>query len=79
MRLNFGMTQLFGHKRMPKTFGSKQDRINGTSFTKCHSGQNGRVNFWRITLGLGQESLGIFEQHMTQRNYENYLGIIGWK
>mgnify|MGYP005832161663 CR=1 FL=1 len=35
-------------------------------------------NFWRIILGLGQESLGIFEQHMTQRNYENYLGIFGW-
>ena len=35
-------------------------------------------NYWGIILGLGQESLGIFEQHMTQRNYENYLGIFGW-
>ena len=35
-------------------------------------------NFWRIILGLEQESLGIFEQHMTQRNYENYLGIFRW-
>ena len=34
--------------------------------------------FWRIFLGLGQESLGIFEQYMIQRNYENYLGIYGW-
>ena len=34
--------------------------------------------FWRIILGLGQESLGIFEQYMTQRNYENYLEIFGW-
>ena len=31
--MNFGMRKLFGHKRMPKKFGSKQDRINGTSFT----------------------------------------------
>ena len=30
-----------------------------------------------IILGLGQESLGIFEQHMTQRNYENYFEILG--
>ena len=22
--------------------------------------------------------MGIFELYMTQRNYENYLGIIGW-
>ena len=35
-------------------------------------------NYWRIILGLGQESLGIFEQYMTQRNYENYLEIFGW-
>ena len=35
-------------------------------------------NYWGIILGLGQESLGIFEQHMTQRNYENYLGIFEW-
>ena len=35
-------------------------------------------NYWGIILGLGQESLGIFEQYMTQRNYENYLGIFGW-
>ena len=35
-------------------------------------------NYWGIILGLEQESLGIFEQYMTQRNYENYLGIFGW-
>ena len=35
-------------------------------------------NYWGIILELGQESLGIFEQHMTQENYENYLGIFGW-
>ena len=33
-------------------------------------------NQWGIILGLGYESLGIFEQYMTQRNYENYLGIL---
>ena len=35
-------------------------------------------NYWGIIHGLGQESLGIFEQYMTRRNYENYLGISGW-
>ena len=34
-------------------------------------------NYWGSILELGQESLGIFEQHMTQINYENYLGIFG--
>ena len=35
-------------------------------------------NYWGIILGLGQERLGIFEQHMTERNYENNLGIFVW-
>ena len=48
IKLNFGMRQLFGHKRMPNKFGSKQDWIGGTSFTKCHSGQNGRMNFGEL-------------------------------
>ena len=33
--------------------------------------------YWGIILGLGQESLGTFDQHMTQTNIENYLGILG--
>ena len=37
-----------------------------------------KINYWGIILELGQESLGIFKQHMTQRNYENYLEIFGW-
>ena len=35
-------------------------------------------NYWGIILGLGQKSLGILDQHMTQRNFENYLEIIEW-
>ena len=35
-------------------------------------------NYWGIIFGLGQEILGIFDQHMTQRNFVNYLGIFEW-
>ena len=34
-------------------------------------------NYWGIIVGLGQGSLGIFEQYMTQGNFENYLGFFG--
>ena len=71
------MRQLCGHKRMPKKFGSNQERIGGTSFTEKPHWTEMKNNFWGIILGLGQERLGIFEQHMSRRNYENYLGILG--
>ena len=72
------MRQLFGHKRMPKKFGSKQDKINGTSFTKCHSGHNRSMNIGELFLNCPWKCLGIFEQYMSQGNYQNYLGILGW-
>ena len=72
------MWQLFGHKRMPNKFGSKQDKINGTSFTKCHSRQNRRMDIGGIFLNMARKGLVTFEQDMTQKMYENYLGIFGW-
>ena len=50
---------------MQKKFGSQDGKIGGTSFIEMKN------NYWGIILGLGQKSLGIFEQNMTQRNYEN--------
>ena len=63
---------------MPNKFGSKQDWIGITSFIEMPLWTEMKNNYWGIILGLGQESLGIFEQHMTQRNYKNYLGIFRW-
>ena len=42
---------------MPNKFGSKKGKINDTSFTKCHSGQKGRIIigelFWARTGKFG--------------------------
>ena len=69
MKLNFGVWKLFGQGRTTKKFGSKQDKINGTSFTKCHLGQNRRMNIGGILLNMARKDFDIFEQDMTQKNY----------
>ena len=53
--------------------------INDTSFTKCHSGQNRKRNIGELFLNMEMKGFAIFGQYMTQKNYENYLGIFGVK
>ena len=62
---------------MPKKFGSKQDNINGTSFTKCHLGHNKKKNIGELYLIMARKDFDTFQQDMTQTIYENYLGILG--
>ena len=58
-------------------FESNQENINSTSFTKCQTGQSGKMNIADLFLKYAMRGLDIFGQHMTQRIYENYLGILG--
>ena len=58
---------------MHKKFGVKQVNRNSTSFTKCHLGQSRK----RIILEHDKEYFDISEEDMSQRIYENYLGIFG--
>ena len=51
IKLNFFMRQWFGHRRMPKRFGSNQERIGGTSFTERHIGQRWRIIIGELLLG----------------------------
>ena len=70
------MRQLFGHINMLKRMGATRKNINDTSFTKCHSGQNRKRNIGELFLNMAMKSFAIFDQDMTQKIYENYLGIL---
>ena len=60
---------------MSKKFGGKQAKINSTSFTKGHLGQNRKRIIGGLFLNMAMKSFAIFEKDMTPKNYENYLGI----
>src|SRR3990170_7910589 len=62
---------------MPKKFGVKQVKINSTSFTKCHLGQNRKGIICEIFLNMAWKDFDISEEYMSQMIYENYLGIFG--
>ena len=51
IKLNFVMRKLFGHKIIPKRFGSNQEGIGGTSFTESHTGQKRRIIIEELFLG----------------------------
>ena len=77
MQLNFGMRKSFGYERMPQNFEGNQENINNTSFTKCHSGQNRKMNIPELFLNWARMGFGIFVEDMIQRIYENFVGIFG--
>ena len=71
------MGQLYGQEKMSKRFGVNQAKINDTSFSNHHLGQNQKRNICELSLMLPSKDFDIFEEYMTQKNYENYLGILG--
>ena len=62
---------------MPKKFGGNPKNINNTSFTKCCSEQNRKMNIPELFLNKARKVFDIFEIDMIQRIYENFLGILG--
>ena len=62
---------------MPKKFGSNQEKINNNSFTKSHSGHNGKMNIPELFLNWARKGLDIFVDYMIQRIYEDFVGIFG--
>ena len=62
---------------MSKKFGVNQPKINDTSFSKSHLGQNKKRIICELSLMMPRKNFDIFEEDMTQKNYENYLGILG--
>ena len=57
--------------------GVNMRNINDTSFTKCHSGQNGKWITGGLLSNMAMKRFSIFDQDMTQTIYDNYLGIFG--
>ena len=57
--------------------GVNRRNINDTSFTKYHSGQNRKRNIGGLFSNMAMKRFAIFDQDMTQKNYDNYLGILG--
>jgi hypothetical protein len=60
-----------------KKFESKQAKIMGTCFTNGQLGQNQKSNIGEIFLNMARKYFDISEEDMSQRIYENYLGIFG--
>jgi hypothetical protein len=58
-----------------KKFESKQANIMGTCFTNCQLGQNQKRNIGGIFMNMARRDFDISEEDMSQRIYENYLGI----
>ena len=62
---------------MSKEFEGNWEKENSTCFTKCHLGQNGKRIIGGIFLNMSMQSVAIFDEDRTQKNYVNYLGILG--
>ena len=62
---------------MSKKFGVNQAKINDTSFSKCHLGQNEKRNICELSFMMPRKGFDISVEDMTQTIYENYLGILG--
>ena len=77
IELNFGTGQLFGQEKMSKKFGLNWEKINSTSFAKCHLGQNRKRIIGGLFLNMAMKYFAIFEEDITKTIYENYLGILG--
>ena len=61
---------------MSKEFEVNWEKENSTCFTKCHLGQNGKIIIGGIFLNMAMQYFSLLEQDMTQKIYENYLGIL---
>ena len=77
MRLNFGMCQWYGQEKMSKKFEVNWAKENSTCFTMRHSGQNRKWIIWAWWQTWQMKYFAIFENYITQKIYENYLGILG--
>ena len=62
---------------MSKKFEVNWAKENSTCFTMCHFGQNRKRIIGGLFLNMAMKYFAIFEQDRTQKNYENYLGILG--
>ena len=62
---------------MSEKFGVNQAKINDTSFSKSHLGQNEKRNICGLSLMIPRKDFDIFVEDMTQTIYENYLGSLG--
>ena len=62
---------------MSKKFGVNQAKINDASFSNHHLGQNQKGNICELSLMMARKDFDIFVEDMTQKIYENYLGILG--
>ena len=50
---------------------------SGTSFIKCCCEQNRKMNIVELVLNYARKVFYIFDEDMTQRIYEIFLGILG--
>ena len=71
------MGQLYGQEKMSKRFGVNQAKINDTSFSNHHLGQNQKRNIFELYLMMPRKDFDIFVEDMTQKIYDNYSGILG--
>ena len=62
---------------MPRIFEGPQEYINITSFTKCCSEQNRKMNIFELFLNYTRKVFDIFNNDIIQRIYENFLEILG--
>ena len=62
---------------MSKKFGFNEAKINDTSFSNHHLGQNQKRNICELSLMMLRKDFDIFEEDTTQTIYDNYLGIWG--
>ena len=62
---------------MPKNSEGNQEYINSTSFIKCCCEQNRKMNIVELVLNKARKDFYIFDEDMTQRIYEIFLGILG--
>ena len=62
---------------MSKKFGVNQAKINDTSFSNSHLGHNKKRNICELSLMMPRKDFDIFDEDMTQKIYEKYLGILG--
>ena len=62
---------------MSKKFGVNQEKVNDTSSSNHHLGQNQKMNICELSLMMPRKEFEIFEEDMTETIYENYLLILG--
>jgi hypothetical protein len=62
---------------VPKFFGDKQAKINSTSFSKSHLGQNRKINICELFWNWSRMGFDISEADMIPTIYENFVGVNG--